>query len=78
MLGIECHLNKYRFRHNFKDCINPLCSWSLEVENTLHFFLQCQHYSTFRIGLMNKINQPDENFSCLSDDNKVSVILSLF
>ena len=32
------HLNEHRFRHNFKDCINPLSSCSLEVENTLHFF----------------------------------------
>ena len=32
------HLNEHRFRHNFKDCINPLCSCSLEVENMLHFF----------------------------------------
>ena len=45
-LGLS-HLNEHRFRHNFKDCINPLCSCSLEVENTLHFFLHCHHYSTF-------------------------------
>ena len=69
------HLNKHRFRHNFKDCINPLCSCSLEVENTLHFFLHCHHYSTFRMGLMNKVNQIDENFSYLSDDKKVSPLL---
>ena len=36
-LGLS-HLNEHRFRHNFKDCINPLCSCSLEVENMLHFF----------------------------------------
>ena len=73
-LGLS-HLNKRRFRHNFKDCINPLCSYSLKVENTIHFFLHCQHYSTFRMGLMNKVNQIDENFSYLSDDNKVSLLL---
>ena len=69
------HLNKHRFRHNFKDCINPQCSCSLEVENTLHFFLHRHHYSTFRMGLMNEVNQIDENFSYLSDDNKVSLLL---
>ena len=73
-LGLS-HLNEHRFRHNFKDCINPLSSCSLEIENTLHFFLHCQHYSTFRMGLMNKVNQIDENFSYLSDDKKVSVFL---
>ena len=25
------HLNEHRFRHNFQDCINPLCSCSLEI-----------------------------------------------
>ena len=27
------------------------------------------------MGLMNKVNQIDENFSCLSDNNKVSLLL---
>ena len=45
------HLNEHRFRHNFKDCTNPLCSCSLEVENTLHFFMRF-HYSTFRMDLI--------------------------
>ena len=27
------------------------------------------------MGLMNKVNQIDENFSYLSDDNKVSLLL---
>ena len=73
-LGLS-HLNEHRFRHNFKDGINPLCSCSLEVQNKLHFLLHCQHYSTFRIGPMNQVNQIDENCSYLSDDNKVSLLL---
>ena len=38
------HLNEHRFRHNFQDCLNPLCSCSLEVESNIHFFLHCQHF----------------------------------
>ena len=37
-LGLS-HLNEHRFNHNFDSCINPLCSCSLEVESTKHFFL---------------------------------------
>ena len=33
------HLNEHRFRHNFQDCLNPLCSCSLEAESNIHFFL---------------------------------------
>ena len=58
-----------------KDCINPLCCCSFEVENMLDFFLHCQHYSTFCMGLMSKVNQINESFSYLSDDNKVSLLL---
>ena len=34
-LGLS-HLNEHKFRHNFQDCLNPLCSCSLEVETTNH------------------------------------------
>ena len=39
------HLSEHRFRHNFADSLNPLCSCSLEIE--FHFFLRCQNYTTF-------------------------------
>ena len=29
-LGLS-HLNQHKFNHNFQDCLNPLCSCSLEV-----------------------------------------------
>ena len=38
------HLNEHRFRHNFQDCMNPLCSCSLEIEDTSHYLL---HSITF-------------------------------
>ena len=43
-LGLS-HLNNHKFNNNFKDCINPLCSCSLSVENNVHFFLHCHHFS---------------------------------
>ena len=30
------HLNKHRFRHNFQECMNQVCSCSLEIKNTSH------------------------------------------
>ena len=32
------HLFLYKFRHNFADSLNPLCSCFLETSSTLHFF----------------------------------------
>ena len=34
-LGLS-HLNEHKFRNSFQDCLNPLCSCSLEVETTNH------------------------------------------
>ena len=45
------HLSEHKFRHNFADSLNPLCSCSLETEST-HFFLRCQNYTTLRRVLM--------------------------
>ena len=32
------HLNEHKFRHNFADALNPLCSCFLETESTTQFF----------------------------------------
>ena len=31
-LGLS-HLNEHRFNHNFNNCINPLCTYSLDIES---------------------------------------------
>ena len=41
-LGLS-HLNEHKFNYNFKQCINPICSGSLEVEAVSHFFLHCDY-----------------------------------
>ena len=32
------HLNEHRFNHNFDSCINQLCTCTLDIELTTHFF----------------------------------------
>ena len=56
------HLNEHRFRHNIENCVNPLCSCSLEIEDTSHYLLHCHHYSQNRIYLMNSIESVINNF----------------
>ena len=46
------HLNEHRFEHNFQDCVNPLCSCSVEPESKSHFFLCCHHYTVLHADLM--------------------------
>ena len=42
-LGIS-HINEHRFNHNFRDCVNPLCPCSLEVQSSSHFFVHCHYH----------------------------------
>ena len=30
------HLHEHKFRHNFKDTLNPMCSCNIEAESTTH------------------------------------------
>ena len=53
-LGLS-HLNEHRFRHNFQDCLNTLCSCSLEVESITHFFLLCHQFNQFRQTLLDSV-----------------------
>ena len=69
------HLNEHRFRHNFQDCLNPLCSCSLEIEDTSHYLLHCHHFSQYRIDLMNSVKFILENFESLSDNVKNDILL---
>ena len=68
------HLNEHRFRHNLQDCMNPLCSCSLEIEDTSHYLLHCHHFSRYCIDLMNSVKSILENFE-LSDNVKKDILL---
>ena len=69
------HLNEHRFQHNFQDCMNPLSSCNLEIEDALHYLLHCHHFSQYRIDLMNSVKSISENFDCLSGNVKKDILL---
>ena len=69
------HLREHKFRHNFQDTINPLCSCSLEVESTSHFFLRCQNFITPRTNLMNELRKLDSNILNLDEISLTKLLL---
>ena len=73
-LGLS-HLNEHKFRHNFQDCINPLCSCSLEPEDNIHYLLHCHHFTQHRLSLINSVNSVLENFESYSDRVKGDILL---
>ena len=73
-LGLS-HLNEHKCRHNFQDRLNPLCSCSLEIEDTSHYLLHCQHFSNHRIDLMNSVKSVIINFESMTDNRKQDILL---
>ena len=69
------HLPEHKFRHNFADTVNPLCSCALETESTDHFFLRCQNYVSFRTALMNELSSINSGIISLRPSALLEVIL---
>ena len=66
-------LKEHRFNHNINDCINPLCTCSLDIESTVHYFLHCNYYDA-RIFLFNDLNSVDRTLLNLSDLSLVNFL----
>ena len=73
-LGLS-HLNEHRFKHNFNDCVNPLCKCSLDIESRVQYFLHYNYYNSARISLLNNLNSVDKTLLSLSDLSLVNVLL---
>ena len=74
LLGFS-HPKEHRFWHNFQECLNPLCTCSLETEDTSHYLLHCHHNTPFRTYRTNSVKTFVVDFESLSDSKKVEVLL---
>ena len=73
-LGLS-HLKEHKFNHNFKDCVNLLCSCILEVESVAHFFLDCHYFTDIRKTLFHELQSVDKNIFNQSDNEKGEILL---
>ena len=55
-LGLR-HLGDHKFRHNFQDCVSPMCCCSQDIEATTHSLLYSPNYQCTKKTLFHKINQ---------------------
>ena len=69
------HLREHKFRHNFLDTLNPLCSCSLEIESTNHYLLRCPFYTDIRKTLLDNIIDIIGSILNLSEDKLVNLLL---
>ena len=74
-LGLS-HLNDHKFRHNFQDCLNPLCPCSLEFDSSIHYFLHCQYYNGIRKTILDTVKKiPNISVSNRSDEYLVNLLM---
>ena len=69
------HLREHKFRHNFLDTVNPLCSCSLEMESVSHFLLCCPFFTNLRITLLDNLIDIIGDISNLPDSKQVNILL---
>ena len=67
-LGLSL-LRDHKFKHSFQDSLNPLCSCSLDVESTIHYYLHCPLFTIKGHTLLNTISLIDHKFL---DSNTIS------
>ena len=65
-LGL-CHLRDHKFKHNFLDCLNPICCCGKGIETTVHYLLHCPISSDERSIFFHNIRSIDENVLSGSD-----------
>ena len=49
----------HKFRHNFQDCINPICPCGLETETTTHILLYCLLFQSAKQPFLTNIKKID-------------------
>lgn len=58
-------LQEHKFKHNFNDTLNPLCSCTIENETITHLFLRYHFYDANRKTIKNELRNTDNPLSAL-------------
>ena len=53
------HLREHKFKYNFQNCLNPLCSCGSSIESTSHFLLHCPIFHDRSQNLLITLNNID-------------------
>ena len=70
------HLADYKFRYNFQDCVNPICSCGQKIGISIHFPLHVSNYHCERQTLFEKVNKIDSTI--LKQNDQVTTNLLSF
>ena len=69
------HSCEHKIKHNLRDTLKPLCSCSVEVYSTSHYFLRCHFFDALRALLMNNLRNIDSDLPTFRDENLTNILL---
>ena len=70
------HLKEHKFKHNFQDSVDPLCSCGNDIESTVHFFLHRPNFTTQRQTLLNKLKSINASIMTENENSVLRTLLS--
>ena len=73
-LGLS-HLCYHKFKHNFLDTINPLCSCGSDIETTLNFLLCCPNLMECRKTLLSEVSEINSELITRNDLALIKTLL---
>ena len=69
------HLRDHKFKHNFLDCLNPICCYGKDIETTVHYLFHCPIFSDDGSVSFSNIRSIDENVLSGSDSRITETLL---
>ena len=55
--------------------MNPVCSCSLEIDDTSNYLLHCHHFTLHCTDLMNNVKSICNTFESMTDNSKITLLL---
>ena len=65
----------HKFKHNFLDCLNPICCCGQDIETTVHYLLHCPIFSDERSVFFDNIRSINENVLSGTDPRISEMVL---
>ena len=69
------HLKEHKFKYNFQNSVDPLCSCGNDIESIVHFFLHCPNFTTQRQTLLNKLKSINASIMTENENSVVRTLL---
>ena len=69
------HLREHKFKYNFQNCLNPLCSSGSSIESTYHFLLHCPIFHDKSHTLLSTLNNIDSKLLERNDSYLTQTLL---